>query len=90
MPHEIDLLRAVDPQTHLVVEKANNVVWTPEELHEAEAAGQFQQEDQIQSAEKEVAVSAPFPGCLQQAGATDDHSRYRLLGQTRHFLIFAR
>jgi hypothetical protein len=89
MSREIDLLVEAAGASYLVVEKATNVLWTLEELHEAGAAGQYQVEDRITSAEDERAVSGPFPGCLQQLGQPEEWSRHRLLGQTRHFLLFA-
>jgi hypothetical protein len=90
MGREIDLLAAVDGDAFVVVEKATNQVWAPEELAAAREAGRYRGEDRLTAAEGDLAVSGPFPGCLQQAGAAADFVGYRAAAQTRHFLIFAR
>jgi hypothetical protein len=88
MSREIDLVLHAAGNACLVVEKATNVLWTPDELREAGSAGQYQQEDRLAPAANEMAVSGPFPGCLQGAGAPQEWSRQHLIGQTRHFLLF--
>jgi hypothetical protein len=90
MDREIDILTRMDGDTFVVVEKATHQVWMPEELAAARVAGCYTSEDRLAAADGDLEVSGPFPGCLQQAGASADFFHYRLAGQTRHFLIFAR
>jgi hypothetical protein len=89
MIREIDLLVQAAGASFLVVEKATNVLWTLDELRQAHSRGQYQEEDRITPAEDDPAVSGPFPGCMQQMSAPEETSHHRLLGQTRHFLLFA-
>jgi hypothetical protein len=88
MTREIDLLVQAAGDSYLVVEKATNVVWTLDELQEARRAGQYPAADHVAPAAAELAVSGPFPGCLQQMSQPAEVTRHRLLGQTRHFLLF--
>jgi len=88
MAREIDLLTEAAARARTVVEKATNQAWELDELREAESAGQFREEDEFRPLVESGDVSGPFPGCLQRSGATEDFEHYRLLGQTRHFLVF--
>jgi hypothetical protein len=74
---------------HAVVEKTSHVLWDREELAEACRVGCYPDPDQVAPPDGQVAVSGPFPGCLQQFAAPADLGDYRLVGQTEHFLIFA-
>jgi hypothetical protein len=88
MGREVDMLKWLDPALYLVVEKSTNQVWTPEELSEAGAAGQFQQTDQFTPVKEPTAVSSPYPCCLQQVGAGASLFEHAAIAQTRHFLVF--
>ena len=88
MAREIDLLTEAASRARTVVEKATNQTWELEELREAESVGRWGQEDELLPVVELMAVSSPFPGCLQRIGATEAFEHYQLLGQTRHFLLF--
>jgi hypothetical protein len=88
MTREIDLLVQAAGDSCLVVEKATNVVWTLDELQEARRSGRYPAADHIAPADDDPAVSGPFPGCMQQMSQPAEVTRQRLLGQTRHFLLF--
>jgi hypothetical protein len=85
---EIDILCAAADRGWAVVDKVSNVLWTQQELADAARAGCYPDEDRLGPATGESAVSGPFPGCLQQGGRSADFTRYRLLGETRHFVVF--
>ena len=87
---EISVLTGLDHASHVVVEKATNVLWTPDELETVRDNPQYQHADDLRPATEEIAVSNPFPGCLQQFSATEENYHYLLVGQTRHFLVFQR
>jgi hypothetical protein len=87
MSREIELLTRAASEAITVVEKATNQTWELEELQEAASAGCWNEEDELRPDGEPADVSGPFPGCLQCAGAMDA-DRYRLIGQTRHFLLF--
>jgi hypothetical protein len=88
MACEIDLLAEAASHAQTVVEKATNQTWELEDLREAKVAGRWAAEDEVLPALGPMEVSSPFPGCLQRSGATEGFEHYRLLGQTRHFLLF--
>jgi hypothetical protein len=90
MTREIDILwKAVDAR-RAVVDKETNVLWDRDALWEARASGAFDSEDSLRAPDAgQIEVSGIFPGCLQQGAAGVDYSRYTLIGQTSHFLIFA-
>jgi hypothetical protein len=89
MKREIDiLLKAADKQC-AVVDKLSHVLWTPDELRRAADAGCYADTDSLGPPAEPCAISGPYPGCLQQYAAPADVTRYRLVGQTEHFLIFA-
>ena len=90
MTREIDILVRAADKGCAVVEKASHVLWGEAELREAARAGEFSNVDDLGPPVPHADVSAPCPGCLQCYGATEDWSHYRLVGQTRHFLVFAR
>jgi hypothetical protein len=90
MACEIDLLTDAASHAQTVVEKATNQTWELEELWEAKTVGRWGQEDELLPAEGLMGVSGPFPGCLQRCGATEEFEHYRLIGQSRHFLVFER
>jgi hypothetical protein len=90
MTTEIGILTGLDHARNVVVEKATNVLWTPDDLETVRDNPQYQHPDTLRSAEDEVAVSNPFPGCLQQFSALEENYHYQLVGQTRHFLVFQR
>jgi hypothetical protein len=85
---EIDILVEAARKQCAVVEKASHVLWTPEELAEARAAGLYQAESRLLSPDRQAAISGPYPGCCQQAGGLVGTASYRAVGQTEHFLIF--
>jgi hypothetical protein len=88
MPREIELLTQAASHAITVVEKATNQTWELEELEEAASAGHWSEEDELRPDGEPTAVSGPYPGCLQRTGAMEDVDHYRLIGQTRHFLLF--
>jgi hypothetical protein len=88
MACEIDLLAEAASHARTIVEKATNQTWEVEELREAKAAGWWMEEDEVLPALEPMEVCSPFPGCLQRSGATEEFEHYRLMGQTRHFLLF--
>jgi hypothetical protein len=90
MAREIDLLTEAAARAQTVVEKATNQTWELEELRQAQTAGKWIQEDSVRATVESSDVSGPFPGCMQRSGAVESYEGYRLLGQTRHFLLFGR
>lgn len=86
MRREIDILQHLAAAGCLLVEKATHCAWTPEEFA---ATDRFQEADRIAPAEAAVDVSGPYPGCLQMGGSLTEFNGYPLLGQTRHFYVFA-
>jgi hypothetical protein len=88
MSREIELLTHAASNALTVVEKATNQIWALEELQEAASAGRWSQDDEVRADVDATDVSGPFPGCLQRIGAMPEVDRYRLIGQTRHFLLF--
>ena len=86
MGKEIDILMKAAGKSCAVVDKDSHVLWSLEELREARATGQFQEEDRILPPDQYLEVPGPFPGCLHQSGAV---ASYRIVGQTEHFVIFA-
>jgi hypothetical protein len=86
---EIDILLRAADKSCAVVDKSSHVILTSEDLREASEAGCYFGEDVLGPPGEQCAISAPFPGCMQQLAAGVDVSQYRLIGQTQHFLIFA-
>ena len=89
MTREIDIVLKAAAKGCAVVEKLSHALWTGEELQEAANTGRYSDSDALGPPTPHLEVSAPFPGCLQRHGATADWSRYYLVGQTEHFLVFA-
>ena len=89
MRKEIDIVVKAAGKSCVVVEKASHVSWTLEELLEAQVDERYQEEDRILPPDGRPEVSGPFPGCLQQFGATATFTDYHPVGQTEHFVIFA-
>jgi hypothetical protein len=89
MAREIDILLKAARKRCAVLDKASHVLWDCEELARAREAGCYPDDDWLAPPTKQVEVSGPFPGCLQQYAAAADFSSYSLVGQTEHFLIFA-
>jgi hypothetical protein len=90
MAREIDLLIEAAQPNRAIVEKETNVLWSKDDLLQARALNEFDQpDDLIGRTDEACAVTGIYPGCLQQGAALADYSRYRLIGQTRHFLLFA-
>jgi hypothetical protein len=90
MSREIDIVLKAAGKGCAVVEKRSHVLWGLADLRDAADAGDYARPDALGAPTPHADVSAPFPGCLQQHGATADWARYRLVGQTAHFLVFAR
>jgi hypothetical protein len=86
---EIDLLALEAGRGRLLVEKESNRLWEDDDLRDARASGLFADEDRVAAPDGAAEVTSPFPGCLQLGGALDTWSRYRAVGQTRHFVLFA-
>ena len=89
MRKEIDILLQAAGKECVVVEKATHLVWSMEELRQAQADAQFQQADEIREPEQFSPINAPFPGCLQFGGDLRRATAYRQVGQTSHFVILA-
>jgi len=86
---EIDILVEAARKSCAVIEKNSNLLWTFEELVEAQECGWYQAEGQLLPPDKQMAVSGPYPGCAQMRGATGEAETYRPVGQTEHFVVFA-
>jgi hypothetical protein len=88
MAREINLLLNAVEQGWAVVEKDTNVLWSHNDLAEADVLGRFDDEDCLRQPGEHEAVTGLFPGCMQQQGMAPDLSQFRPLAQTAHFLIF--
>jgi hypothetical protein len=88
MAREIDILLQAASKGCAVVEKDSHILWSREEFLHARDAGCYADHDCLAPPTEGAAISGPFPGCLQQLAAPADLTRYRLVGQTEHFLIF--
>lgn len=89
MTKEIDIVLRAAAKECAVVDKASHVLWTRADLQEAQSAGCYVDEDRLAPPGDLISVSGPYPGCMQQSSAAVECTRYRLVGQTEHFLIFA-
>jgi hypothetical protein len=87
MRKEVDILLEANRQGCLIVDKDSHVLLEREELVEAKGDGLYQ-EKAVLSPKAPSEVSGPFPGCMQLGAATEDSLDFRVLGQTRHFVIF--
>jgi hypothetical protein len=88
MAKEIETLLEAQSQGCWVVEKDTHVLWEREALVEARQGGGYQEEGEVWPADGQLDVSGPFPGCLQGGGATAAALEFRLVGQTKHFVLF--
>src|SRR5258707_823363 len=88
MTKESEILLEAGSKGCFVVEKDSHVLWDRGEILEAQRAGRFQEEDRFLPPDEQSDVSGPYPGCMQLAAATGDDLDFRMLGQTRHFVIF--
>ena len=88
MTTEIDILVHAADKGCAIVEKESHQLWDSAELTEAAKLGGFAQEDSLEAPTEQVEISAPYPGCMQQSARPAQTEDYRLVGQTRHFLIF--
>jgi hypothetical protein len=88
MRREIDILMEAVRKSCWVVEKDSHVLWTPQDLAEARAAGLYQDACGLLAPDDLMEVGGPFPGCCQATGALARAGGYRPLGQTEHFIIF--
>jgi hypothetical protein len=88
MAREIQLLLTAAEQGWAVVEKDTHVLWSHNDLAEADTLGRFEDEDWFRHPGAPTAVTGLFPGCMQQAARPADLSDYRPLAQTAHFVIF--
>src|SRR5437762_1336115 len=86
---EIDILVEAARKSCAVVEKASHVLWTYDGLVEARESGRFLEAGPLLPPDGPIDVSGPYPGCFQLGGAMTEATRYRLVGQTEHFVIFA-
>lgn len=83
---EIDILLEANSNGCLIVEKDSQALWEQNELLEAQEEGLYQEKGLPLSPEQQTEVSGPFPGCVP--GGSGVNQTYRLLGQTKHFVIF--
>lgn len=88
MLREIDILTWYVREGFVLVEKATNQVWTLPEVLKASPAEHLHDEDRLRPPEPHTAIGGTFPGCLQQMGASETAHDYKLIGHTRHFLIY--
>jgi hypothetical protein len=86
---EIDILVEAARKRCAVVEKDSHLLWTHEDVVEARAAGRYGETGHLLPPDGETNVSGLYPGCLQFGGALAEMNRYRAVGQTEHFVIFA-
>jgi hypothetical protein len=86
MRKEIDILVRAAGKRCAVVDKASHEFWTPAMLSEAQHAGLFQDETDLFPPDRQTEVAGPLPGGDPLGPG---QLRYRAVGQTRHFLIFA-
>jgi len=84
---EIDLVVELVRKGAAAVEKETNILWTIEDLLDAQSNREFQDEDQITRPSGKEAISNLFPGCLNMMGKSID-SNGEPMAQTSHFLIF--
>jgi hypothetical protein len=83
---EIDLVLQLVRKGLIAVERDTNVLWTLEDLLEAQSAKDFQDNDEITPPSGEEAISGLYPGCLNMGNALT--SEVEPLAQTSHFLFF--
>jgi len=89
--NELDVLLQAIGENCLVVDKDSNVLWNRDELLASHESSLFSAEASISLLEEgTTAVTSIFPGCMSQVGAPEDYSRYVPIGQTKHFLLFAK
>jgi hypothetical protein len=88
MAIEIDILAQAAGKGCAVIEKTSHRLWDKDDLVEAKGAGCFRDEDSLDEPPQQIDISGPYPGCLQQYAASAE-ANYRLVGQTKHFLVFA-
>jgi hypothetical protein len=89
MATERMILAQLDSDAYLLVDRDTNEAWKPAELDQFGNSWQLEAEDELVPADAFHAVSGPYPGCPQMGGRTPGQSSWRLIGQTRHFLVFA-
>jgi hypothetical protein len=88
MTTEIDILIHAASKGCAIVEKKSHQTWDNLDLAEAAKAGCFAEEGSLDAPTEQIEISAPFPGCMQQGAKSAESEDYRLVGQTRHFLVF--
>jgi hypothetical protein len=88
MSKEIEILLKANAKGCLIVEKDSHVLLERDELLAAQQNGDYQEECVLLAPEKQIALSGPFPGCMQIGGARTKTLEYRLVAQTKHFVIF--
>jgi hypothetical protein len=79
MRREIDILVKAVAKKCALVEKASYALWTAEQLAEAASAGRFQEVSDLFPPDRQKETPSPL--------SSDGPGAYRLVGQTRHFLI---
>jgi hypothetical protein len=89
MRKEIDILLEAARKECAVVEKASNILWSCEELQQADADGLYQGQGSLAAPDGFSGVTSPYPGCCNQGGATAGTGGCHAVGQTEHFVIFA-
>jgi hypothetical protein len=89
MAREIDILVRAAGKECAIVDKESHVLWSQDELLQAQQIGCFRDEDSLAPPSEKTAVTSPYPGCVQQQSRTARFDGYRLVGQTEHFLVFA-
>jgi hypothetical protein len=91
MASELDVLLEAIGENCLVVDKDSNVLWNRDDLLACHEPGLLSADGRITLPDEgATAVTSIFPGCMSQVGAPEDYSRYVPVGQTKHFLVFAK
>jgi len=88
MSKEIEILLKANAKGCLIVEKDSHVLLERDELLVAQQNGDYQEECALLAPEKQIELSGPFPGRMQIGGASAKNMGYRLVAQTKHFVIF--
>ena len=88
MTTEIDILIHAAAKGCAIVEKKSHQMWDNADLAGAAKLGRFADASLLDAPTEQVEISAPFPGCMQQSARSAESENYRLVGQTRHFLVF--
>ena len=88
MTKEIEILLKADAKGCLVVDKDSHICLERDDLLAAKRKGLYQEQAVLLAPERQSDWSGPFPGCMQLSGASAKYLRCRMVGQTKHFVMF--